>query len=806
LSLAPVQLPPSSDLRWGGTAYPVGNTMSVRVRPGRLSSVLAAYGSIESGADRMLAGRVLAVGGDPTDPSWIKLPRAQHPAVGTVLVSRPTERLPAGLFHVVTATRLARRAVWIGLRPARVLEAYPRLYLDRAMSTQPVLSRTAGLTCPGLQVHVQPRLVADKFRATSAGVQGTLLTRLTGAVELNVSATGASSCQSDPGSTAAWRGFASVAGGVPIPYFIQPRLGVQWRSSGAFAFATKTPLALTAGARFTASAARPVLSGRPQPNGSLAHDGDVRIGAWLQARIGLGTPNQPLASVQVRPVVSGQTGPCSLGTQTDLAARSDAGGHPVALQTTAPALSAPCPRRTLTVSATGTGAGDVTSVPNGIDCGAQCSTAVDSGSHVTLTATPSSSRFDGWSGGGCSGTGPCTVQVAGDTNVTANFSQPTLTVGLSGAGSGTVTTADGLSCPGACSRHYPIGSSVSLVATPSPGSAFTGWSGGGCSGVGRCTVPIGSTDSSVTANFAPDVSATARAKLLSLLEAVPDATGSSYETRDSTGATVDTIKIIASPGGGYLGVYHTNVSGQFEVRLGTSPDLTHWTYVTTLDSDASQPTIAQLSDGSFLVADEHAMPDGSSHLRFTDYADLSSLRLGIPARIFNAPLALSALHEGTPNIRSATVNGSLSDSQIEVGFHYYDSTVPGDREGVGTLVNFSSWSAHPNQDLNSAFDPMPATIGDRDFIDFEGYPFTVVEGQTVAGDWGSWRLYLYDETAKSITPIQVKTAGGSQSFGNPTVTLLTDPAGHPALVASYFIFSSDVAPGEAGPLIFWTEY
>jgi beta-lactam-binding protein with PASTA domain len=42
---------------------------------------------------------------------------------------------------------------------------------------------------------------------------------------------------------------------------------------------------------------------------------------------------------------------------------------------------------------------------------------------VTLTAQPAAgSTFGGWSGGGCSGTGTCTVTTNADTTVTATFS------------------------------------------------------------------------------------------------------------------------------------------------------------------------------------------------------------------------------------------------------------------------------------------------------------------------------------------------------------------------------------------------
>ncbi len=77
----------------------------------------------------------------------------------------------------------------------------------------------------------------------------------------------------------------------------------------------------------------------------------------------------------------------------------------------------------LTVQASGTGAGTITSSPAGINCGATCSASFESGTSVTLTATPSAgATFGGWSGA-CSGTGACTFTLSANTSVTATFTQ-----------------------------------------------------------------------------------------------------------------------------------------------------------------------------------------------------------------------------------------------------------------------------------------------------------------------------------------------------------------------------------------------
>src|SRR5439155_1684554 len=152
-------------------------------------------------------------------------------------------------------------------------------------------------------------------------------------------------------------------------------------------------------------------------------------------------------------------------------------------------------RFTLAVGRAGTGGGTVTSSPSGIDCGATCSAAYDSGTVVILTAAPASgSTFIGWSGAGCTGPDACTVTVTASTTVTATFDVQrfALTVVKAGTGSGTVTsTPAGIDCGTGCSATFPSGTTVTLTATPSAGSTFSGWSGGGgCVGTGTCTVTV----------------------------------------------------------------------------------------------------------------------------------------------------------------------------------------------------------------------------------------------------------------------------------------------------------------------------
>lgn len=161
---------------------------------------------------------------------------------------------------------------------------------------------------------------------------------------------------------------------------------------------------------------------------------------------------------------------------------------------------------TLSVSRNGSGSGTVTSSPAGINCGATCSASFSSGTMVTLTASPASgSSFAGWSGAGCSGTGNCTVTMNAAQSVTATFNAATvyytLSVGKNGSGGGTVTSSPaGISCGGTCAASFAGGTYVTLSASADSGSSFAGWSGGGCSGTGGCTVLMNAAQS-VTATF-----------------------------------------------------------------------------------------------------------------------------------------------------------------------------------------------------------------------------------------------------------------------------------------------------------------
>ena len=160
------------------------------------------------------------------------------------------------------------------------------------------------------------------------------------------------------------------------------------------------------------------------------------------------------------------------------------------------------PSFALTVAKAGTGSGTVTSNPSGIDCGAVCSASFRQGTVATLTQTAApGSIFAGWSGGGCSGIGGCTVTLSAAQGVTATFARVTRTLTVSETGAGQVTSSPmGIDCGPAssqCAAGFADGTPVTLTASAATGFSFSGW-GGACSGANPCQLTL-SADTAVSA-------------------------------------------------------------------------------------------------------------------------------------------------------------------------------------------------------------------------------------------------------------------------------------------------------------------
>ena len=115
------------------------------------------------------------------------------------------------------------------------------------------------------------------------------------------------------------------------------------------------------------------------------------------------------------------------------------------------------------------------------------------GQQVTLTPTPTTGwSFSSWSGS-CTGSGACVVTVDENESVTATFTQDHYIL--------TVTSLHGVVSRVPNQATYTYGQTVVLtMGTVELGWTFTGWSGGGCTGIAPCTVTMNG-DITVTASF-----------------------------------------------------------------------------------------------------------------------------------------------------------------------------------------------------------------------------------------------------------------------------------------------------------------
>ncbi len=341
----------------------------------------------------------------------------------------------------------------------------------------------------------------------TAGSMQTVGLSGTGAASLTITATGTGTVTSNPaGINCPTTCVATFAGNSVVTLTATPGTGQSFTGFGAnctSTSATTCTITLSANQTVTATFAATtnetltITKGGTGTGTVTSNPAGINCGATCFANFASGTQITLTAAPATGSTFTGWgAGPCE-GTGTCTLTIT-------AATTVVANFAATTNNFTLTVTKAGTGTGNVTSNPAGINCGATCSGSFASGTQITLTAAPATgSTFTGW-GAPCSGTGTCIVTITAAATVTATFTATTtnftLTVAKSGTGTGTVTSNPaGINCGATCSGSFASGTPITLTAAPASGSTFTGWSAP-CSGTGTCVVTI-TAATTVTAAF-----------------------------------------------------------------------------------------------------------------------------------------------------------------------------------------------------------------------------------------------------------------------------------------------------------------
>jgi hypothetical protein len=290
-----------------------------------------------------------------------------------------------------------------------------------------------------------------------------------------------------------------------------------------------------------------------------------------------------------------------------------------------------------------------------------------------------------------------------------------LSVRTSGTGSGHVK-GSGIDCPRMCSAKLVLQTQATLTAVSAAGSTFAGWSGGGCSGTGTCTVTMRSGEK-VTAVFIP--------------------TGS-YE-----------IAFHASDGS--LNVY-SSATGHAKgpsVRAGTSPSVSSYEIafqnnrgnLCTYSAIAHQTAETDQSMSADTSPSIAASRNGGYEIAFQDDSGFLSVYSSAPHRVTKTGLGMKA---GTsPSIVA------LSNGGYEIAFQ--------DDSGFLSIYSSATHHASTKRDgMKAGTNPSIAALSNGDY--------------EIAFQANTGKLYTYSSATRKVT----KTGIGMKAGTNPSIAALSD--------------------------------
>lgn len=190
-------------------------------------------------------------------------------------------------------------------------------------------------------------------------------------------------------TTIRWEDFSFIASGVP------------WGIWGGWALTVKADLTVESDGNGTGTV--------------TSIPAGIDCGATCQASVNFGTVVTLTAQAGAESTFTGWTGACTHAQPDCLVTMHGPKAVTATFTTTVPSYA-------LEIIKEGVGSGNVTSVPEGIDCGTLCTNTFYTNTVVTLTATADpGSIFAGWSGACVHTEADCVITMAGATQATASF-------------------------------------------------------------------------------------------------------------------------------------------------------------------------------------------------------------------------------------------------------------------------------------------------------------------------------------------------------------------------------------------------
>ncbi|KAJ6587682.1 hypothetical protein DFH09DRAFT_1307891 [Mycena vulgaris] len=139
-------------------------------------------------------------------------------------------------------------------------------------------------------------------------------------------------------------------------------------------------------------------------------------------------------------------------------------------------------------------------------------------------------------------------------------------------------------------------------------------------------------------------------------------------------------------------------TSRFRASIAISVDLQTFRFSAELGAVSSQPTIAHVGNGGYVVALEQ---DPNNHITVRYFADRDKLLAGSAARVVR-------------------LEPDIDHSVLDIGGYYFrDCQI--DRQQRGTLTNFTHWTTAPRPPVDNAIVQwrVQGNIGDRDALSLD---------------------------------------------------------------------------------------